>query len=130
MCDDQTRIYYQHLKQGELWLQYCLNCQEHTFYPRSHCPGCLDQKLEWRKSQGQGRVYSYSIIHVQSLADDDVPYIYSLVTLDEGVRLATRIVDCSPEAVHVDMGVEMVVRAINGQLMPVFKPVAGLKSQA
>jgi len=125
MCD-HTQKYYEHLNQGELWLQYCLNCKKYIFYPRSHCPVCLEKELQWRKSQGRGKVYSYSIIYVQSMADHEVPCIYSLVTLDEGVRLATHIVECGLNEVYVDMPVEMVIRKIGSQLMPVFKPAARL----
>ena len=121
---DQTRKYHQYLNQGELWLQYCLNCKKYIFYPRSHCPVCWQSELEWRKSQGKGRVYSYSIIYAQSMTDHEVPYIYSLVTLEEGVRLATHIVECDPKEVYVDMPVEMAIRKTGEQLMPVFKPAA------
>lgn len=123
MCDPK-QTYEEHINQGELWLQYCTDCRQFVFYPRSHCPKCWGQNWEWRPSQGQGKVYSYSVIYKSTLTESmqDIPYIYALVTLHEGVRMATRIVDCTPEAVHIDMGVEMTVREIGGKPRPVFRP--------
>lgn len=123
MCDPK-QFYEEHISKGELWLQYCADCQQYIFYPRRHCPGCWGQKWEWRKSQGQGTVYSYSVICKSILTEfvRDIPYIYALITLHEGVRMATRIVDCAPEAVHIDMTVEMTIREIGGKPRPVFQP--------
>lgn len=121
MCNP-TQFYYEHLNQGELWLQYCLDCKQYIFYPRSHCPQCWGIQWEFRVSPGTGKIYSYSVIHVSSCEDVACPYIYALVTLDEGVRMATRIVDCSPQEVAIDMCVEMVLEPFEGQMMPVFRP--------
>ncbi len=123
MCNP-TQFYFEHLNKGELWLQYCPECQRYIFYPRSHCPGCWSQHWEWHRSQGKGRIYSYSVIRVSSLGGDgEVPYIYALITLDEGVRMASRIVDCGLQEAAVDMPVEMTLQTFGGQMMPVFRPV-------
>lgn len=121
MCDP-TDVYYEHLNLGELWLQYCRDCGQYIFYPRSHCPECWGVQWEWRASSGRGKIYSYTVIHVNSRENEAYPYIYALVSLDEGVRLATQIVDCDLQEVAVDMRVEMVPQQFDGQIMPVFRP--------
>lgn len=123
MCDP-TQVYYQHLREGELWLQYCPDCRRYIFFPRSHCPICWGQRWEWRRSRGKGQVYSYSVIRVSTRADEQVPYIYALITLDEGVRMASRVVDCDLQSAAVDMRVEMVPASLDGQIMPLFRPIS------
>ncbi|MGI6434545.1 MAG: Zn-ribbon domain-containing OB-fold protein [Syntrophomonadaceae bacterium] len=122
---DPKQTYEEHINKGELWLQYCTDCQQFIFYPRSHCPGCWGQQWEWRRTRGQGQVYSYSVVHKSTLTESggDIPYIYALVTLHEGVVMATRIVDCDPEAVHIDMAVEMTIDEISRKACLVFRPL-------
>ena len=53
-----------------------------------------------------------------------LPYIVALVDLDEGVRVTTNIVECTPEVVHVGMPVEVVYEAITEAVtLPQFRPV-------
>lgn len=108
--DDPGQTFKEHIRRGELWLQYCTRCRQFIFYPRSQCPGCWSRKWEWRPCRGQGRVYSYSTVYQSPPGEEEAeaPYIYALVTLDEGVRLATRLVDCDPAAVYIDMEVTMI----------------------
>lgn len=131
MCDFK-QIHQEYIDQKKLFLQYCLDCEQFIFYPRSHCPQCWGINLKWRQALGKGRIYSYSIIHKSALIDPDdkVPYIYALVTLQEGVRLATRIVDCDPEAVYIDMDVEMSFAEKGGKSLLVFRPSAGCRTTA
>jgi uncharacterized OB-fold protein len=58
------------------------------------CPGCLGTSLEWRQSQGRGRVYAASVHHIPGnpLMQDKTPYVVALVELEEGVRLMTNVV--------------------------------------
>ncbi len=122
---DLKQTYLECIQRGELSLQYCGICQRYFFYPRSHCPLCWGQDWEWRQARGKGRVYSYSIVLMGSggkLAGN-TPYIYALVTLDEGVRMTTRIVDCDPAQVYIDMPVEMGRAEIGAKTCLVFRPV-------
>lgn len=116
--------YYQHLERGELWLQYCPQCRRYTFYPRAGCSTCLGTRLDWQKTSGLGIIYSYTIVHISALPEmsSEVPYIYALVTLQEDVRMATRIIDCPLDRVQVGMPVELAVRQQGGLPRPFFRP--------
>ena len=37
---------------------------------------------------------------------EDVPYVYAIVELEEGPRVTTNVVNCPPEALRVDMPVK------------------------
>ena len=61
---------------------------------------------------------------------DDVPYMPALVAIDEdpAVRIVTRMVDCAPETLRIDMPVRAVFRplrfaGVSGEVMaPLFVP--------
>jgi len=95
------------LKSGQLRLQRCAECQSYVFYPRSVCPHCLSERLEWATASGRGKVYSFTIVRraMNPSFADDVPYVFAIVELAEGPRVTTNIVNCAPDDVRVDMPV-------------------------
>ncbi|HEU4760042.1 MAG TPA: Zn-ribbon domain-containing OB-fold protein [Dehalococcoidia bacterium] len=95
-------------KAGELRLQRCRDCGQHIFYPRSMCPFCLSEHLEWVAASGRGKVYSYTVVRraMNPAFQEDVPYLLAIVELDEGPRLTTNIVNCAPDEARVDMPVK------------------------
>jgi uncharacterized OB-fold protein len=110
--------YWQGLASGELRLQRCGDCGRHVFYPRSVCPHCLGEKLEWVPASGRGRVYSYTIVRraMNPAFAADVPYVFAIVELDEGPRVTTNIVGCAPEDVRVDMPVKAAYDNVTSEL--------------
>ena len=95
------------------------------FYPRSECPECLEDGIEWVQVSGHGSVYSFTI--VRQPADpafrDDVPYPYAIVELDEGPRMVSTIVGCEPEQVRIGMRVTAVFDDVTSEWTLVkFKP--------
>ena len=112
---------------GEFMLPYCLHCQKAFFYPRQHCPFCLEEGWQWRPASGRGRLYSYTIVRVSALDEfrEAVPYVYALIDLEEGVRLASNVVDCPEELLHPDMPVKLAWVTRRGRRLPVFTPLDG-----
>lgn len=122
---DYQDYYLDRCRQHELWLQHCPECEKTVFYPRALCPYCLQTKPEWRRVSGRGRLHSYTIINVSALPEfaDAVPYVYALIELEEGVRMASNLVECQLEALKVDMRVELTWLERAGLTLPAFKPV-------
>ena len=53
-----------------------------------------------------------------------MPYVAAVVELEEGVRMATRLVGCDPEQVTLDMPVELAFESIGDDFrLPVFRPI-------
>ncbi len=54
---------------------------------------------------GNGRLHSFTVIHqpANPAFQDDVPYVYAMVQLDEGPRMIANLVDCAPAEAQVDM---------------------------
>lgn len=100
--------FWEGLRSGELRLQRCAECGQFVFYPRSVCPHCLSDRLEWSEASGRGRVYSYTVVRraMNPAFAAEVPYIFAIVELDEGVRVTTNIVNCGSDEVRVDMPVK------------------------
>ena len=102
-----TAPFWEAAKRHELIMQRCRACDSWIFYPREQCPTCFSRDLVWAAVSGRGRVYAFTI--VQQPADpsfqDDTPYAYAIIQLDEGVRLPSNLVDCDPYDVKVDMPV-------------------------
>ena len=105
-----SQEFWEGARRHELRLQRCTGCGEHVFYPRVVCPSCLGDGLEWVTASGQGKVYSHTVVRraMNPSFRPDVPYVYAIVELEEGPRMATNIVECSPDDVKVDMPVEVV----------------------
>jgi uncharacterized OB-fold protein len=56
---------------------------------------------------------------------DEIPYAVALVDLDEGVRMAMRIVECPVDSVVVGMTGAIELREVTEEIwMPVFVPIA------
>ena len=102
-----TKPYWEAIKRHELVMQRCKQCDRLIFYPREQCPHCFAQDFEWAPVSGKGRVHAYTIVHQPANAafQDDAPFVFALIQLDEGPRLISNVVGCDPRDVRVDMPV-------------------------
>ncbi|GAB1263231.1 OB-fold domain-containing protein [Aurantivibrio infirmus] len=114
-------VYQNYLEDGQFKIQHCLACDSHVFYPRLICSHCGSEKMEWIDASGSGVVYSTSIPRGAKEGD----YNISLVDLDEGPRMMTRVVDIEPEKVTIGMKVTAFVSEIDGTKVVLFKPEGG-----
>lgn len=101
-----TRPFWEAAKRHELVLPRCLHCSRYHFYPRELCPHCLSSQLDWVQASGRGNLYTYSIIHqpAHPAFAAEVPYVYAIVQLIEGVLMPSNIVECQiPEGLRINM---------------------------
>lgn len=93
-----------------------------VFYPRLVAPK-TGGALEWKVSKGLGTVYATTTLHPRN----GEPYDVSMVDLDEGFRMMSRIENIDPSEVKIGMRVK--VRMIPGTddqpVYPVFDPAEG-----
>ena len=121
-----TEEFWKATKEHRLLIQECSDCNEKIFYPRKVCPECWSSKLGWSEASGKATVFSHTVTMdmVEPKFMGDLPYVLALVDLEEGVRMMTRIVDCDPEDVHINMDVEVVFEDITDEFaLPMFRPV-------
>ncbi len=127
-----TRPFWEAAARGELVVPRCDSCRRYVWYPDGACRFCGAGALTWTRVSGNGRLYSWSVVHrpfIPQLADA-VPYVAGLVTIDEdpAVRIVTRIVDGAPEQLRIDMPMRVVFRPlrftnVTGEVVaPMFVP--------
>ncbi|MSQ27324.1 MAG: Zn-ribbon domain-containing OB-fold protein [Dehalococcoidia bacterium] len=107
-----SRPFWDATKQHRLTFQRCKLCGPHVFYPRDICPGpeCFGVgSMEWAESSGRGWIYSYTISHQPAHPGfvPEVPYVFAIVQLEEGVRMNTNIVGIEHSDLRIGMPVEV-----------------------
>lgn len=108
------------LAAGTFRIQRCGGCQAHVFPPRILCPHCGGTGLDWVTPAGGGTVYSCSTIAARPEAGGD--YNVSLVDLDEGARLMSRVEGIPPAQVQVGLRVRAQVSVSADANLVVFVP--------
>ncbi len=91
------------LAAGRFAIQRCLACREHLFFPRTVCPHCGANRLEWVEASGVGTVYSVTVVRRKPQFGGD--YNVVLVDLAEGPRMMSRVEGIAPDAVRIGMAV-------------------------
>jgi uncharacterized protein len=124
LTDGLSEVYWQAASRQRLLIQHCLACGSYQFYPRSHCRSCLAPEPEWVQASGRGRLHTFSVVHRSTNPEfaEDCPYVFAIVELDEGVRLATRIVETAHDRLACDSAVEVAWPVIGADPpLPVFR---------
>ena len=100
--------FWEGAKRHELVIQRCKQCSNFIHYPREQCPVCFSQDLEFQAVSGKGRVYAFTNVHQSQhpAFQEDAPYCFAIVQLDEGPRLVTNIVGCELDEIHCDIAVQ------------------------
>jgi uncharacterized protein len=122
--DGDSKPYWDGLKEHELWIQQCQECDQHIFYPRSICPHCFSEQINWVKSIGAGKIYSYTVVHrAFGPFKDQTPFVVAIVELDEGIRMMSRIKTDSRQ-MTIDQKVKVIFERVDEDLiLPYFEPV-------
>ncbi len=120
--------FYAWCARGELRVRRCRACREWCHVPRLICPSCAATDWAWERVAGTGRVYSWTIVHraMHPAFMGDVPYAVLVVELDEGPRIVSGLVGCAPDALVMEMPVEVVFEAsdrMGDRILPRFRPV-------
>jgi len=115
----QPQAFYQaELDAGRWQIQRCGGCGRHVFFPRVDCPHCGASALDWVTPSGRGSIYAITTVRRKPADGGDLNV--SLVDLDEGVRLMSRVANRAPEAVRIGQRVQARVELKDGQGLVVF----------
>jgi len=95
----------------------CEKCGGAFFPVRRICPNCRREgKLKPLPFSGKGKVYTYTVIRTPPEGFEEyTPYIVALVQLEEGPKVTSQVVDCTPEDVYIGMPVETCFRRLRVQ---------------
>lgn len=111
--------YQAFLRQGRIMVQRSRTSGRCFFYPRVAEPGTGSTDLEWVEVSGRGVVYSTTTIRAKPPA---APYNVSLIDLEEGPRLMSRVEGVAPEAVRIGMPVRARIEQDSDRCFLVFEP--------
>jgi uncharacterized OB-fold protein len=120
-----SAAYFDAAREGRLVLQRCPR-DGFFFYPRSRCPECLGDDWSWEALSGRGTLYSFTVDRVghDPAQRSRLPLIVAAVDLEEGPRLTTNLVGCTPEEVEIGMPVAVEFESVDDAVLIQFKPGA------
>lgn len=109
--------FWEGLKARRLLIQQCNACTHWNFYPRRHCPVCLEHDLTWREVDGSATLYSYTVTRIATLPDfiDEMPQKLAVVELAQGVRINTNLVGLDENEIKIGMALQPVFAEVDGK---------------
>jgi uncharacterized OB-fold protein len=114
----ETQPFWESAAEGRFIVRYCIACNRAHWYPRAICPFCFSDKTEWKQASGNGTVYSYSVMRRVP-----EPYAIAYVTLEEGPKMLTNLVECNFDAIRIGQRVKVVFKpSSEGMQLPMFTP--------
>jgi hypothetical protein len=121
----ESKPFWDGCREGELRLQRCVACDRFYFPPQSTCPNCASDEITWAALSGRATLHTYLINHTPAPGfEEDAPYAIAIVQLEEGPRMMSNIigVDNTPEALVLDMDLEVVFVPRGDVALPQFRP--------
>lgn len=119
-----TKEFYGWCKEHQLRFQRCQQCGNWRHVPREMCDECNSFEWEWAESGGRGKVYTWFVARRALLEEfrEDIPLIVAVIEMDEGVRLAANLVDCSPDELREELPVEVIYNDVTPEVtLPQFR---------
>lgn len=121
-----AKFFWDHATEGELVCERCSDCDTFRFPPRPMCPNCHSVNKDVVPLSGKGTVYSWIRPQHPKAAGFDAPPIAALITLEEGFRMVSNLVDIEFEDVTAGMPVEVIFApTMKNKQVPVFRPAKG-----
>jgi uncharacterized protein len=108
---------------GELLITRCKSCAHWIHPPLPRCPACRSTEVAPTPVSGRARVHTFTVNRHPWFPGQQVPYVLAIVELVEqaGLRLTTRLVEISPEAVLVGMPVRVQFEQVEDVWLPLFR---------
>lgn len=127
--DKAKGIQAQHVAEldaGRFLIQHCAACGKHIYFPREVCPHCGSEELALVEPKGTGTVYATTTVRRKAGEGSEGGDInVSLIDLDEGVRLMSRVANVAPESVRIGQRVKSRVQTTDGHGIVVFDALDG-----
>jgi len=119
--NSETAFFWEAAQKGELHILRCNACGTYVHLPRPACRNCQSTDLAPARVSGRGVVHSFTVTHFP-LPGFDPPFAVALIELEEGVRLASNVVDVPPEEMAVGIPVEVTFEKVADDVtLPLFR---------
>lgn len=125
VVERDTSFFWEAAKRGELVTRACTGCGFFAHPPVPMCPQCNGLTWQEKKLSGRGVVTDWMRSHYPPAPMFDYPLLIATVTLDEGLEMATNLIDVDPEQTdYAGMTVQVCFAPTKGGwAVPVFSPV-------
>ena len=107
-----------YLVEGKFMIQRSKSLDKFFFHPRIAFPGTGERDLEWVEVSGNGVVYSTTCN--RRLPEKGGDFNLSLITLDEGPRIMSRVEGIDPDKVEIGQKVKARISSLNGEPAVIF----------
>jgi uncharacterized protein len=126
--NELTRPFWDAAREGSLAIQRCRACGYYNHPPKPLCDRCLSPELRFEQVSGSGTVWSYTVMHQQSVSgfEQSVPYLTALVELDEQPMLLmlTNLPGTLAEEIRIGARVQVTFQRLNEEIaLPQFEAV-------
>jgi uncharacterized OB-fold protein len=96
--------FYKFLSQSKLMSGKCLKCGKIHLPPRPLCESCYGTQFEWVQISNEGRLLTYTIIHIAPQQFQDLaPYAIGILQLDGVLKISGVIQNVPFEQLKIGM---------------------------
>ncbi len=129
--DKDIAPFWEGVEAQRFLLVRCQDCGT-WYWPFAYCRKCpakaFASNMAWEEASGLGTVFAFNVHQIvfDPAFQDDVPYVYAMIELDEGPMFGTNIVNCDVHDVRVGDRVRIIFEhnEEGGFTLPKAEPVA------
>lgn len=125
---NQLFHFFEALHNHKLITTRCNQCQSLLWPPRTLCPQCATDQLEWVELQGQAELLDFVAQEVGVPPGFAVPLVIGRIRLTEGIEMLIRIESQRPDTLVIGQQIEfLAVPLDDGRVTYAFQPLTGQK---
>jgi uncharacterized OB-fold protein len=108
--DPDSKAYWEAAKLNKLMVQYAVDTNEYFLYSKRLTNAQNSSNIEWKEVSGQGKIYSYTVIHAPAgpAFTEEVPYIVASIKLKEGARIISNIITDNIDEISIGDKVKVI----------------------
>ena len=104
-----SAVFWQRVREHRFSIQHCLDCGRDCHPPLAICPACHGSHFDWLPVTGDGKIFTFTVVHRAPIAAFRVPYMIALVTLNDfSVNILSNVVNCDLSSIAIGTKVRMV----------------------
>ena len=109
----KTQIFWEKLKEGEIYATKCKKCGKLYYPPQVDCPKCLSSNIEWVKLSGELTLEAYTYVQVKPQGFEKYePYIIAIATTPEGIRIIGWMEKIKLEEIKIGMKLKAIAKIL------------------
>lgn len=111
--DDDIAPFWEGVNDHRFLLCHCRQCDQ-WYWPMAFCQRCepepFGENMHWDEASGRGEIFVFNVHHIafDPSFEEDVPYVFAMIELEEGPMFGTNLIGCDPAEVQIGAPVEIV----------------------